>query len=88
VIGAAQSPARAINPPTAIAPLAPILRAPEAVPRIEFTMPASGIGNGTALAMEALLTAGLPVAPSKPIVPNMARRKTAAKAPPAACANT
>src|ERR1017187_6428558 len=33
VIGAAQSPARAIYPPTAIAPLVPMLRAPEAVPR-------------------------------------------------------
>jgi hypothetical protein len=30
VIGAAQSPARAIYPPTAIAPLVPMLRAPEA----------------------------------------------------------
>jgi hypothetical protein len=39
VIGAAQSPARAIYPPTAIAPLVPILRAPEAVPRIVFYQP-------------------------------------------------
>src|ERR1019366_4390268 len=39
VIGAAQSPARAIYPPTAIAPLVPMLRAPEAVPRIVFTNP-------------------------------------------------
>jgi hypothetical protein len=36
VIGAAQSPARAIYPPTAIAPLVPMLGAPEAVPRAGF----------------------------------------------------
>jgi hypothetical protein len=40
LIGAAHRPASAIYPPTAMAPLGPMLRAPEAVPRIVFTSPA------------------------------------------------
>lgn len=38
--GAAQRPAKAMYPPTAIAPLVPMFRAPDAVPKIVFTNPA------------------------------------------------
>src|SRR6202521_5285078 len=69
VIGAAQSPARAIYPPTAIAPLVPMLRAPDAVPRIVFTNPAV---STTSIASAFPPPTPLPgmVAPSSPIAPN------------------
>ena len=87
VIGAVQSPARAIYPPTAIAPLVPMLRAPEAVPWIVFTnraVSSTSIANAFPLPMPLPST----VAPSAPIMPNMARRKSVAKTPPTACAKT
>ena len=71
------SPANAMKPPTAMAPFVPMLRAPDAVPRIVFTNPAVStisIANAFPLVMPAPGS----VAPRAPTVPSMARRKTAA----------
>src|SRR6185437_1838993 len=85
--GAAHSPASAMYPPTAIAPLVPMLRAPVAVPSTVLTSPAvsrTSIANARPVPNPAPGT----VAPSAPAVPNMARRKSAANTPPAICART
>lgn len=66
LMGADQSTAKAIYPPTAMAPLAPMFRAPDAVPRIVFTRAAvSTISIVSAVKFPTSLPGN--VAPSKPV---------------------